>query len=86
MTYLQDLKEIRTRDTSFNFPESSKDLPRVYASGKAAEFGALKDGYMFKYSTGLSRMLLSSTRPVLEALGKKLSFEIAGGLNGRVWV
>lgn len=28
----------------------------------------------------------SPTCPVLEALGKKLSFEIATGLNGRVWV
>ncbi|KAK9104469.1 hypothetical protein Scep_021313 [Stephania cephalantha] len=55
--------------------------------GKAAEFGRLKDGYMFESSTGSARMLLSSpTCPVLEALGKKLSFEIAVGLNGRVWV
>ncbi|KAF5175508.1 Pnas-3-like protein, partial [Thalictrum thalictroides] len=32
------------------------------------------------------RLLSSPTCPVLEALGKKLSFEIAVGLNGRVWV
>ncbi|KAF3777951.1 putative exosome complex component [Nymphaea thermarum] len=56
-------------------------------SGKAAEFGALKDGYMLETSTGLARLLLSKpTCPILEALGKKLSFEIAVGLNGRVWV
>ncbi|KAI3429980.1 uncharacterized protein J3R85_008486 [Psidium guajava] len=55
-------------------------------SGKAAEFGPLKDGYSFECSTGLSRTLLSSpTCPVLEEFGKKLSFEIAVGLNGRVW-
>ncbi|KAL9288854.1 putative exosome complex RNA-binding protein 1/RRP40/RRP4 [Arabidopsis thaliana] len=59
----------------------------VLASGKAALFGPLRDGFMFETSTGLSRMLLNSpTRPVIEALGKKLSFEIAVGLNGRVWV
>lgn len=63
------------------------ELSCMDASGKAAEFGRLKDGYMFESSTGLSRMLLSSpTCPVLEALGKNLSFEIAVGLNGRVWV
>uniref|UniRef100_A0A175YN49 Ribosomal RNA-processing protein 40 n=1 Tax=Daucus carota subsp. sativus TaxID=79200 RepID=A0A175YN49_DAUCS len=63
------------------------ELSCMDASGKAAEFGPLKDGYMFESSTGLSRMLLSSpTCPVLEALGKKLSFEIAVGLNGRAWV
>ncbi|XP_020255619.1 putative exosome complex component rrp40 isoform X2 [Asparagus officinalis] len=63
------------------------ELSCTDASGKAAEFGPLKGGYMFETSTGLSRMLLSSpTCPVLEALGKKLSFETAVGLNGRVWV
>ncbi|XP_050225652.1 uncharacterized protein LOC126675111 isoform X2 [Mercurialis annua] len=68
-------------------PGINPELSCTDASGKAAEFGILKDGYMFESSTGLSRMLLSSpTCPVLEALGKKLSFEIAAGLNGRVWV
>ncbi|KAL0798189.1 hypothetical protein Bca101_053363 [Brassica carinata] len=63
------------------------ELSGTDASGKASVFGPLKDGFMFETSTGLSRMLLSSpTCPVLEALGKKLSFEIATGLNGRVWV
>ncbi|XP_010542170.1 PREDICTED: putative exosome complex component rrp40, partial [Tarenaya hassleriana] len=63
------------------------ELSCTDASGKAAEFGPLRDGFMFETSTGLARMLLSSpTCPVLETLGKKLSFEIAVGLNGRVWV
>ncbi|GFZ07818.1 PNAS-3-like protein [Actinidia rufa] len=63
------------------------ELSCTDATGKAAEYGPLKDGYMFESSTGLARLLLSSpTCPVLEALGKKLSFEIAIGLNGRVWV
>ncbi|THG16054.1 hypothetical protein TEA_005589 [Camellia sinensis var. sinensis] len=57
------------------------------STGKVAEYGPLKDGFTFESSTGLARMLLSSpTCPVLEGLGKKLSFEIAVGLNGRVWV
>ncbi|KAI4328503.1 hypothetical protein L6164_020854 [Bauhinia variegata] len=68
-------------------PGMNPELSCTDASGKAAEFGSLKDGYTFECSTGLSRMLLSSpTCPVLDALGKKLSFEIAVGLNGRVWV
>ncbi|KAL5545776.1 hypothetical protein UlMin_005463 [Ulmus minor] len=63
------------------------ELSCTDAMGKAAEFGALKEGYNFECSTGLSRMLLSSPPcTVLEALGKKLSFEIAVGINGRVWV
>ncbi|KAL9673843.1 hypothetical protein QQ045_030105 [Rhodiola kirilowii] len=63
------------------------ELSCMDANGKVSGFGILKDGYMFESSTGLSRMLLSSpTCPVLDILGKKLSFEIAVGLNGRVWV
>ncbi|KAL6973241.1 hypothetical protein U1Q18_027424 [Sarracenia purpurea var. burkii] len=63
------------------------ELSCTDATGKAEEYGPLKDGYMFESSTGLARMLLSSpTCPVLEALGKKLPFEIAIGFNGRVWV
>ncbi|KAG6403928.1 hypothetical protein SASPL_136162 [Salvia splendens] len=69
-------------DTGMN-PE----LSCMDASGKAAEYGPLKEGFMFETSTGLSRTLLSSpTCPVLETLGKKIAFEIAVGLNGRVWV
>ncbi|XP_016441295.1 uncharacterized protein LOC107766912 isoform X2 [Nicotiana tabacum] len=68
-------------------PGMNPELSCMDASGKAGEFGLIKDGYMFESSTGLSRMLLSSpTCPVLEGLGKKLAFEIAVGLNGRVWV
>ncbi|XP_074278682.1 exosome complex component rrp40-like [Silene latifolia] len=63
------------------------ELSCTDASGKAAGFGPLNDGFMFETSTGLSRILLSSPPcPLLEGLGKKLSFEIAVGLNGRVWV
>ncbi|KAK4394655.1 Exosome complex component rrp40 [Sesamum angolense] len=54
---------------------------------KSSRVWPLKDGFMFESSTGLSRTLLSTpTCPVLETLGKKLAFEIAVGLNGRVWV
>ncbi|PRQ17313.1 putative exosome complex RNA-binding protein 1/RRP40/RRP4 [Rosa chinensis] len=68
-------------------PGMNPELSCTDAGGKAAEYGSLKDGYMFECSTGLSRMLLSSpTCPVLAALGRNISFEIAVGLNGRVWV
>lgn len=68
-------------------PGMNPELSCTDATGKAAEFGPLKDGYMFECSTGLSRMLLRSPPcPILEALGKKISFEVAVGLNGRVWV
>ncbi|KAF7828010.1 putative exosome complex component rrp40 [Senna tora] len=68
-------------------PGVNPELSCTDDSGKAAEFGVLKEGFNFECTTGLSRMLLSSpTCPVLDALGKKMSFEIAVGVNGRVWV
>lgn len=67
--------------------DMTPELSCVDATGKASGFGQLKDGFMFQCSTGLARALLTRpTCPVLEALGKGLSFETAVGLNGRVWV
>lgn len=34
----------------------------------------------------VTRLLRSPPCPILEAFGKKISFEVAVGLNGRVWV
>lgn len=63
------------------------ELSCMDASGKSGGFGPLNGGYLFDCSTGLARALLSKpTCPVLEALGKSLVYEIAIGLNGRVWV
>ncbi|KAJ1645884.1 exosome non-catalytic core subunit rrp40 [Coemansia erecta] len=55
-------------------------------TGKAEGFGELGEGFMFKCSLGLARRLFSSKAPVLNALGSKLPFEVAVGLNGRVWI
>ncbi|KAG6548367.1 hypothetical protein Mapa_010146 [Marchantia paleacea] len=63
------------------------ELSCMDVSNKSSGFGPLKNGYIFDCSTGLARSLLSKPMcPVLEALGKRLSYEIAVGLNGRVWV
>ncbi|KAH0454589.1 hypothetical protein IEQ34_016513 [Dendrobium chrysotoxum] len=72
---------------------TNPELSCTDASGKAAQFGPLKEGYMFDSSTGLARMyvklhvkLLSTpTCPVLQAFDMQC-FEIAIGLNGRIWV
>lgn len=67
--------------------DMTPELSCVDANGKASGFGHLKNGFIFECSTGLARALLSRPMcPVLEALGKSLSYEIAVGLNGRVWV
>ncbi|XP_020678259.1 putative exosome complex component rrp40 isoform X2 [Dendrobium catenatum] len=65
---------------------TNPELSCTDASGKAAQFGPLKEGYMFDSSTGLARMLLSTpTCPVLQAFDLQ-RFKIVIGLNGRIWV
>ena len=54
---------------------------------QAAGFGHLKDGYMTECSTALARKLLEKpTAPILTALGSTVQYEIAIGLNGRLWI
>lgn len=56
------------------------------ASGKSAGFGELKGGYCITVGLGYARELLKGTHPVLQALGEKVPYEIAIGVNGRIWV
>lgn len=54
---------------------------------QASGFGPLKAGYSVDCSTALARKLLGSPPPpVLTALGTLVKYEIAIGLNGRLWV
>lgn len=55
-------------------------------SGKADGFGPLNEGYMFKCSSGLARQCLATDSVVLNEIGRYLPFEIAVGVNGRIWV
>ncbi|KAJ2000245.1 exosome non-catalytic core subunit rrp40 [Coemansia thaxteri] len=55
-------------------------------TGKSEGYGELAEGFMFKCSLGLARRLIDTKAPVLAALGKGLPFEVAVGVNGRVWV
>ncbi|KAI5966312.1 RRP40 [Candida pseudojiufengensis] len=51
-------------------------------------FGILDDsGYIFNISMNFARELLyNSKSPVLELLAQKLKFEIAIGINGKIWL
>ncbi|KAJ1728006.1 exosome non-catalytic core subunit rrp40 [Coemansia sp. Benny D160-2] len=55
-------------------------------TGKSEGYGELGGGFMFKCSLGLARRLMDSKAPVLNALGSEIPFEVAIGLNGRVWI
>ncbi|ORY48124.1 hypothetical protein BCR33DRAFT_753297 [Rhizoclosmatium globosum] len=56
------------------------------SNGKADGFGEVKGGFMFKCSLGLCRSLLDPKNPFLQHLGAICPFEMAVGMNGRVWV
>eukprot|EP00052_Salpingoeca_macrocollata_P009587 m.75389 g.75389 ORF g.75389 m.75389 type:complete len:363 (-) comp17162_c0_seq3:93-1181(-) len=62
------------------------ELQCVDASGRSAGLGLLEGGHMFTVPLSLSRMLLRADCRVLARLGEHVRFEVAVGLNGRVWV
>eukprot|EP00658_Telonema_sp_P-2_P045610 TRINITY_DN3359_c0_g2_i2.p1 TRINITY_DN3359_c0_g2~~TRINITY_DN3359_c0_g2_i2.p1 ORF type:complete len:242 (-),score=52.04 TRINITY_DN3359_c0_g2_i2:225-950(-) len=49
-------------------------------------YGPLTGGNVCKVSLSLAQRLLDNDAPVLEALGNVVPFELAIGVNGRVWV
>ncbi|BFZ60743.1 exosome non-catalytic core subunit rrp40 [Saitoella coloradoensis] len=55
-------------------------------TGKSGGFGELVSGYIFSVSLPLCRRLLLPNPPVLLALAGQVAFEIAVGVNGRIWV
>lgn len=55
-------------------------------SGKAGGYGELKDGFCFDAPIAFTRRLLFKGHPVLDTLGELVPFEIAIGVNGKIWV
>ena len=56
------------------------------ARGKAAGFGPLEGGYLVDVSLPLVSRLFDPDAAVLAALGKRLPYEVALGINGKVWI
>jgi exosome complex component RRP40 len=56
------------------------------STGRACGFGELKGGYVFPVSLAYARQLLFNGEALLGEIGKLVAFEIAIGLNGKVWV
>mmetsp|Transcript_17071 Transcript_17071/g.29224 ORF Transcript_17071/g.29224 Transcript_17071/m.29224 type:complete len:236 (+) Transcript_17071:172-879(+) len=70
---------------------ASRDMEPILSCtdtmGRAAGFGHLKEGLLTCVSTSLARHLLQNPPPaVLQALGASVQFEMAVGMNGRVWI
>jgi exosome complex component RRP40 len=56
------------------------------SNGKSDGYGELKDGFMVQVNLKLSRDLLQSQHPLLTHLSKLFPFELAIGINGRIWI
>jgi len=61
------------------------EIACISARNKAEGYGELLDGFVFKCSIGLTYKLLEDDCPILKHLGKVIPYEIAVGMNGRVW-
>lgn len=55
-------------------------------TGKSGGFGELKGGYVFQLSLGYARSLLFNGGTVLSVIGELVPFEIAIGMNGKIWI
>jgi exosome complex component RRP40 len=53
---------------------------------KAEGMGELKGGLMVDCSSRQTRVLMDRTHPLLTALGERFPFEVAVGMNGKIWV
>eukprot|EP00057_Strongylocentrotus_purpuratus_P030310 XP_781285.4 PREDICTED: exosome complex component RRP40 isoform X2 [Strongylocentrotus purpuratus] len=63
------------------------ELVCIDSSGRSQGLGVVgSDGFMFRCTLGLVRRLLLKDCPMLKFLGEKISYEIAIGMNGRIWV
>ncbi|KAJ3162565.1 exosome non-catalytic core subunit rrp40 [Geranomyces variabilis] len=56
------------------------------ATGKAGGYGELKGGFVVKCSLRMARGLLNPKNSIVTILAESISFEMAVGLNGRVWI
>lgn len=70
---------------------ASKDMETelvcIDALGKKCKMGVLEsDGFLFTCSLNLIRKILNPNCPLLKYLGKEVPYEIAIGMNGKVWI
>lgn len=63
------------------------ELVCVDSQGKENELGVLSsDGMVFTCSLSLVRKLLNPECPLFRILGRSQAYELAAGMNGRIWI
>lgn len=76
---------IAQRDIEVELTCTSAQFKKDWVTGQSL-YGELLGGYSFSCSSRLARDLLQEDSYVLHALGKFVPFELAIGVNGRVWL
>jgi exosome complex component RRP40 len=62
------------------------ELVCVDSYGKKAGLGVLSGGFVFTVPLNVIRKLLSPDCVLLSTLGANIPFEVAIGMNGRIWI
>lgn len=62
------------------------ELVCVDSHGKKGRLGVLDDGFIFNTSINHIRKLMREDCPLMKALSKELHFEMAIGMNGKIWI
>uniref|UniRef100_T1H7D2 Exosome complex component RRP40 n=1 Tax=Megaselia scalaris TaxID=36166 RepID=T1H7D2_MEGSC len=62
------------------------ELVCVDSMGKKGKLGVLSDGLMFSCSINLVRKIAKESCPLIPSMQDELPFEIAIGMNGRIWI
>ncbi|NP_001153670.1 exosome complex exonuclease Rrp40 [Bombyx mori] len=82
---------IKTGDVVYaKMLNASKDMEPelvcVDSHGKKGRLGVLEEGFVFKCSLNLIRKILNPHCPLLNSLKNEWPFELAAGMNGRIWI
>lgn len=67
-------------------PDLEPELVCVDSTGKKGKLGQLTDGLMFPCSINLVRKILNEKCNLLHLLSKETPYELAAGINGRIWI
>eukprot|EP01027_Heterolobosea_sp_BB2_P008943 GEZU01013248.1.p3 GENE.GEZU01013248.1~~GEZU01013248.1.p3 ORF type:complete len:109 (+),score=15.97 GEZU01013248.1:313-639(+) len=49
-------------------------------------FGEITGGYVFECNLAMAKVLMEPDCAILQLIGQRAPFEIAVGMNGRVWI
>ena len=67
-------------------PDLEPELICMDSQGKKGNLGPLAGGFLFNCSINLVRKILNEKCQLISLLSKECAFELAAGLNGRVWI